>query len=183
MRLLENESKARLARGGVTVPSGGLADSPDAARLAAVTLGGEVFVKALVPENRRSRNRGVVGPVGADEAAAAARDLLGARILGHRCRSVYVEESVSIVEELYLGFSWGSEGPRAVASAAGGVGIEESSHGSAGLALTEPGSLVLGEAEELWRRALAVDTIPPGLRDLTVAASAVFADDALSTLR
>ncbi len=179
MRLLENEAKARLAKGGVTAPDGTVAGTPEQVRSAAFALGGEVFVKALVPENRRSNNAGVVGPVGPDGAAAAACELLGGRILGHRCRTVYVEEAVAIDRELYLGFSWTSVGPRVVASASGGVDIEESSHGSVGRTLGDPVSLPPDDAADLWHRALRGDTIPPGLVDLTVAASEVFANDAL----
>ena len=177
MRLLENEAKARLAKGGVNVPEGAVADTPDTARTTTLALGGEVYVKALVPENRRQKNRAVVGPVGADGAAAAARDLLGTRVLGHRCRSVYVEEAVPVADELYLGLSWGSEGPLAVASVAGGISIEESGDRSVAFAFEEP--LTPGEAEELWWRALGGEVLPEGLEELTVAASEVFADDAL----
>ena len=179
MRLLEDEAKARLARNGVNVPNGAVAGTPEGVRSAALDLKGEVFVKALVPENRRSKNSGVIGPVGPGGAAAAARELLGTQILGHRCRKVYVERAVSIDRELYLGFSWGSKGPLAVASAAGGVDIEGSSDGLSELAFADPGGLVPSEAEHLWRGALAGGTIPPGLVHLTVAASEVFANDAL----
>ncbi len=179
MRLLENEAKARLSRGGVRVPDGTVTGTPEEVRSAAFALGGEVFVKALVPENRRSNNAGVVGPVDPDGAKAAAHELLGVRILGHRCRTVYVEEAVAIDRELYLGFSWTSVGPRVVASADGGVDIEESSHGSVVWTLGDPVSLEPDEAEDLWYRALGGDTIPTGLVSLTVGASEVFANDAL----
>ncbi len=177
MRLLEDEAKARLSVGGVRVPEAAVADTPDSALSAAFALDSEVFVKALVPANRRKRNRGVVGPVDADGAAAAARNLLGSRVLGHRCRRVYVEEATPIAEELYLGFSWGAEGPLAVASPAGGVAIEESDDGPACLAVEQP--LTSGEAADLWRRALGGAVPPSGLVSLTAAASAVFFDDAL----
>lgn len=179
MRLLENEAKARLERGRVTVPNGAVASTPEQVRSVALALDTQVFVKALVPENRRSQNAGVVGPVGPDAAAVAALDLLDTRILGHRCRTVYVEEAVAIDRELYLSFYWDCAGPRVVASAAGGVHIEESSDGSDGLALGDPVSLSPVESEDLWRKALGGNRIPPGLVDLTVAASEVFASDAL----
>ena len=177
MRLLENEAKARLAAGGVNVPAGHVADTPDSVRSTALTLGSEVYVKALVPENRRQKNRGVLGPVGADGAGRAARDLLGARVLDHWCRSVYVEEAVSIAKELYLSFSWEQDRPLAVASATGGVRIEDSKDKSARIAFAE--ALSLDTAGELWQRALADGAVPPGLAEFTVAASSVFADDAL----
>lgn len=179
MRLLENEAKARLASAGVKVPNGAVAGTPEEARSAARALAAEVFVKALVPSNRRSKNSGVVGPSGPEGAAVAARELLGRRILGHRCKTVYVEESVAIDRELYLSFYWDCAGPRVVATAEGGVDIEESSPGLAGRAVADPGGFGRGEAEELWQGALAGGTIPHGLVDLTVAASEVFAGDAL----
>lgn len=179
MRLLEHESKARLGGAGVSVPRGGVAGTPEEAGSAALALGGEVFVKALVPVNRRSNSNGVIGPVAPDGAARAARELLGSRILGHRCRSVYVEEAVPIARELYLAFSWGPSGPLVTASGAGGVDIEDSGDALFHLRLEGSASLPRSRAEHLWRRATGDSRAPPALVDLTVAAAAVFLDDAL----
>ena len=74
--MLEHESKARLARAGVRVPLGAVATTPEQAGSAAPALGRGVFVKALVPANRRSKNNGVIGPIGPDGAARAAHELL-----------------------------------------------------------------------------------------------------------
>ena len=179
MRLLEHESKARLARAGVRVPRAAVATTPEQAAVAAPALGTEVFVKALVPVNRRSKNNGVIGPIGTDGVARAAQELLDSRILGHRCRSVYVEEAVAVAGELYAAFSWSPRGPRVTASGAGGVDIENSGDALVHLHLEGSEGLPRGEAEHLWRRALGDSRVPTALVDLTVAAAAVFFDDAL----
>lgn len=179
MRLLEHESKARLAAAGVKVPRGVAAGTPEGAERAAADLGGEVFIKALVPANRRSRNGGVIGPIGPTGAAAAASHLLGSRILGHRCRSVYVEETVAIARELYAAFSWGPDGPVVTVSGAGGVDVEESGHRLVYLGFEAPSIFGPDQAEHLWRRALGDRRIPPSLVSQTVAAASVFLDDAL----
>ncbi|MDE0376375.1 MAG: acetate--CoA ligase family protein [bacterium] len=179
MRLLEHESKARLARAGVRVPRGAVATTPEQAGSAARALDGEVFVKALVPANRRSKNNGVIGPIGRDAAARAAHELLGSRILGHRCRSVYVEEAVAVAGELYTAFSWGPRGPRVTASGAGGVDIESSGDAMVHLDLEGLAELPQDGAERLWRRALGDARVPPALVELTVSAAGVFFDDAL----
>ena len=179
MRLLEHESKARLAGAGVRVPRGTVAETPDGAETAVLALGGEVFVKALVPANRRSKNNGLIGPIGVAGVAQAAQQLLDTRILGYRCRSVYVEEALAIARELYLGFSWGPHGPRVTASADGGVDIEDSRDALVHLGIEGLASLTRDRAEHLWRRALGDDQVPSALVDLTVAAAAVFFDDAL----
>ncbi len=179
MRLLESESKSRLAGAGVNVPSGGVADSPAGAERVARALGAEVFVKALVPANRRARSNGVIGPIGVAAAAEAARRLLGSRILGHPCRSVYVEEAVAVSRELYVAFSWGPRGPLVTASGTGGVDIEESGDALTRRAFDGPGSFTREMAEDLWRRALGDHRIPAPLVDQTVAAATVFLDDAL----
>ncbi|MDE0170283.1 MAG: hypothetical protein OXS29_12340 [bacterium] len=179
MRLLEHQSKAHLARAGVRVPRGVVADTPEQARSAGVALGGEVFVKALVPANRRSKNNGVVGPVGPQGAWQAAHELLDSRILGHPCRSVYVEEAVAVTGELYAAFSWSPRGPQVTASIAGGVDIEDSGDALIHLRLEGSAPITRAGANHLWQRALGDTPVPPDLVDLTVAAAGAFFDDAL----
>ena len=179
MRLLEHESKARLAGAGVKVPRGVAADTPGSAEKAARALETEVFVKALVPANRRSANNGVIGPIRATGVAQAANELLDSRILGHPCRSVYVEEAVAIARELYVAFSWGPCGPLVTASGAGGVGIEDADDALVHLGFEGSASFTRAMVEDLWRRALGDQPIPPALVESTVAAAAVFRDDAL----
>ena len=182
MRLTENLAKARLASEGIRVPRGTTASSPDEAAAAAQSLGGEVAVKALVPANRRAQEGGVFGPLVRREVAVAAESLLGAKIAGHACDLVYVEEWQSVQSELYLSFSFDGRTPTVRASAAGGVDFEARIHEGAGIfSRTIDSSIGLDEdgARELWeflgmpKRALGV------LADLTVAAGRVFADDAL----
>lgn len=182
MRVTENLTKARLASEGLPVPEGIAVSSPDEAAAAAISLGGRVGVKALVPANRRARAGGVLGPVGPDEARVAAKTLLGSQIAGYPCDRVYVEQWLSIDSELYLAFSFDGPTPTVRVSAAGGVDIEGRIRDGAGLAsraIDPLTGLDRRDARELWdipgvaRGALA------GLLELTIAASRVFADDAL----
>ena len=122
------------------------------------------------------------GPLVRREVAVAAESLLGAKIAGHACDLVYVEEWQSVQSELYLSFSFDGRTPTVRASAAGGVDFEARIHEGAGIfSRTIDSSIGLDEdgARELWeflgmpKRALGV------LADLTVAAGRVFADDAL----
>ena len=137
-----------------------------------------MVVKALVPANRRRQEGGVLGPLADHEVAAASWELLGAAICGFVCEAVYVEEAVAISEELYLAFSFGPQGPVAGVSRNGGADVEEARRGMVHHLLGDQEGLTPSEARRLWRLAGAGHVPPPALIELTVAASAVFADDA-----
>jgi len=157
-RVLEHHSKQLLRDRGIVVPHGEEAASPEAAEEGAARLG-EVFVKALVPANRRARAGGVriaKDPVEAGRAAAA---LLGSLVAGHEVRSVLVEEALTLERELFLSLVVDKDRkhPVALAGAHGGVDIEETVDRSPGALHTlplDPRSRPLPHSfRELWAAA------------------------------
>ena len=156
MRLTEDLAKARLAAGGVAVPRGHPAVSPQRAQTAALALGGRVMVKALVPANRRGKAGGVLGPLEPDAVPEAARTLLGASVAGFQTGSVYVEEWLPLASELFLAFTFSPSGPIVTASTRGGVDVEAVADlpglGILPTTAIDPlTGLSIGEARELWQ--------------------------------
>jgi succinyl-CoA synthetase beta subunit len=139
MKLHEYQAKELLAAYGIETPRGIVADSPDAVRTAAESLGGYVVVKAQVHAGGRGKAGGVVATQDAAEAEDVARKLLGSRLVtaqtgaaGLPVNKLLIEESTVIERELYLAvlIDPSSHRPVCIASARGGVDIEElaSSH-------------------------------------------------------
>ncbi len=133
MKLHEHQAKELLARHGVAVPAGGVARSADEAREIAMRTGGSVVVKAQVHAGGRGKAGGVRLAATPDEAAAAAAEMLGARLVtaqtgpeGVPVGAVLVEETVDIARELYLAMlvDGGVGRPVVMASEAGGMDIE-----------------------------------------------------------
>ncbi len=133
MKLHEYQAKELLARYGVPTPEGRVARTADEAAEAAEALGGKVVVKAQVHAGGRGRAGGIKLAGSADEARAAAEELLGTRLVtfqapqGQPIDAVLVEEQIDVARELYLGAVIdNAEGkPVMIASAAGGMEIEE----------------------------------------------------------
>jgi succinyl-CoA synthetase beta subunit len=148
MFLLEHEAKALLARCGAAVPRGVVLE--DAA--APIGLRAPLVVKAQVPAGGRGKAGGVRMAATEADARAHARALLGAELLGHRVRRVLVEEAVPAGKECYLSclLDRGVRGPLVVASAAGGVDVED-----AGDALRLPVSPLIGLPAYVARRVSA----------------------------
>jgi malate-CoA ligase subunit beta len=131
----EYQAKEILAGFGVPVPMGGLAYSPEQAGYRAREIGGDKWVvKAQIHSGGRGKVGGVKICADEEEVIDAANSLLGKRITtqqtGERGRVVYrlyIEETISIARELYLGFVLDrtSERVMVVASAVGGMEIEE----------------------------------------------------------
>ncbi len=134
MRLHEYQAKELLASAGVAVPRGSAARSPDEAAAAAEDLGGRVVVKAQVHAGGRGKAGGVRLADSADEARKAAAAMLGSTLVTHQTGpagvpvdAVLVEEAIDVASEIYAAVVIdGSErGAVAIASAAGGMDIEE----------------------------------------------------------
>jgi succinyl-CoA synthetase (ADP-forming) beta subunit (EC 6.2.1.5) len=133
MNLHEYQAKELFARYGVPVPEGRLAATPEAARAAAVALGGRVVVKAQVHAGGRGKAGGVVIAEDPDAAAAAAGRLLGSRLVtpqtgaaGLPVGAVWVERPSAIAREIYVSglIDRSRERVAFMASAAGGMDIE-----------------------------------------------------------
>ncbi len=135
MNLHEYQAKQLFARFGIPVSSGEVAESPRAARQAAKRLGGSVWVvKAQIHAGGRGKGGGVKLAYSLDEVQAAAAVMLGTRLVTKQTGStglpvnrVFVEAGSDIEKELYLSLLVDRTVERVafVASAAGGMGIEE----------------------------------------------------------
>jgi len=135
MNLHEYQAKRLFAKYGIPVTSGEVADSPNAARAAAASLGGELWVvKAQVHAGGRGKAGGVKLAKSLDEVEQAAKDMLGQRLVtkqtgaeGLPINQVFVEAGSSIERELYLSMvvDRASERVSFIASEDGGMDIEE----------------------------------------------------------
>lgn len=109
MNLHEHQAKSLLHRYGASIPDGVIATTPEQAAAAAGSLGGDKWVvKAQIHAGARAQAGGVRMVGSADEAAQAARDLLGKRIVtaqtgpdGITVRKVYVEKACEVAREIY----------------------------------------------------------------------------------
>ncbi len=135
MNIHEYQGKAILARHGVAVPRGRVAETPADAEAVARELGTPaVVVKAQIHAGGRGKGGGVKVAKGPAEARAAAERILGMRLVTHQTgpegrivRKVLVEEGSEIARELYLGLVLDRAVGRlaVMASTEGGMEIEE----------------------------------------------------------
>src|SRR5215467_10063896 len=106
MRVLEFEAKALLESQGIMPPEGGVVTSAEEALSAATALGRPVVVKAQIPMGRRMKAGGVYFADTPEQAAAAARDLIGKTVNRLIVEEVLVEEKLTIAEELFVGATY-----------------------------------------------------------------------------
>ena len=127
MNLHEYQAKEVLKRFGLPVPDGLVASSPAEARAHAERFGYPVVIKAQVHSGGRGKAGGVQLAANASEAEEKARRVLGLTIRGFPVRQVLVASAVDIASETYVGILLDrpSKRPLVMASAAGGVDIEE----------------------------------------------------------
>jgi succinyl-CoA synthetase beta subunit len=147
MKIHEYQAKAILARYGVTTPRGEVAFTKEEAREAAQRLRTRVVVvKAQIHAGGRGKGGGVKLARSADEAAEFASNILGMTLItpqtgpqGRLVRRLLIEEGLDIKRELYLGLLIDRETGRPVfmASAAGGMEIEEVAKENPGAILRE----------------------------------------------
>jgi len=135
MNLHEYQAKQLFAEFGVPVPEGKVASSAEDAAAAAEALGGELWVvKAQVHAGGRGKAGGVKLVRSPAQAREAAAEMLGQRLITHQTQGeglpiekVWVERGSDIDRELYLSVlvDRARECLTFVASAAGGMDIEE----------------------------------------------------------
>ena len=135
MNLHEYQAKQLFARYAVPVTSGEVAGTPAEAEAAAQRLGGELWVvKAQVHAGGRGKAGGVKLARSPQEVRDAAEAMLGQRLVtkqtgeeGLPINQVFVEAGSDIDRELYLSMlvDRGAERIAMIASAAGGMDIEE----------------------------------------------------------
>ena len=147
MKIHEYQAKAILAQYHVPVPRGEVAYTAEEAELAAKRIGGSVVVKAQIHAGGRGKGGGVKVARNSTEAAGFARQLIGMRLVtrqtgpeGRMVQRLLVEETLPIERELYLGIVLDRVlgKPVFMASAAGGMEIEEVAAKTPELILKEP---------------------------------------------
>jgi succinyl-CoA synthetase beta subunit len=148
MKIHEYQAKAILARYGVTTPRGEVAFTKEEAREGAERLKSHiVVVKAQIHAGGRGKAGGVKLARSADEAAEIASDMLGMNLVtiqtgpfGRIVKRLLVEEGLDIKREIYLGLliDRGTGLPVLMASAAGGVEIEEVAKDNPDAIIREP---------------------------------------------
>ena len=134
MKIHEYQAKEIFARYGIPVPKGRVAKTPQEAGEVAAELGGRVVVKAQVHAGGRGKAGGIAVVDSPEAAAEAAERMIGSTLVtfqtgpeGAPVGSVLVEEAVDVDTEMYVGMAidGSAEGVVAIASAAGGMEIEE----------------------------------------------------------
>ncbi|HKV38875.1 MAG TPA: ADP-forming succinate--CoA ligase subunit beta [Blastocatellia bacterium] len=147
MKIHEYQGKQLLAKYGVAVPRGEVADTAEQARTAAEKLGFPVVVKAQIHAGGRGKGGGVKLARTADDAERIAREILGHKLVTHQTgpegrevRRLLIEEGLRIKQEFYLGIVLDRAISRLVfmASSAGGMEIEEVAANSPEKILKEP---------------------------------------------
>ena len=126
MNFEEYAAKPLLADAGIAVPKGVVAATPDEASRGAQILGA-VVIKAQVPTGKRGKAGGVRAVETPEQAVAAAREILGMEIGGHKVERVLIEQLADIKQELYAAVlnDSVSKGPLVLFSTLGGMDIEE----------------------------------------------------------
>jgi succinyl-CoA synthetase beta subunit len=134
MKIHEYQAKNILARYGVRIPRGEVAETPAAAKDIASRLGSRVVVKAQIHAGGRGKGGGVKLADDPARAEALARDMIGMTLVTHqtgpegkKVKRVLVEEALDIQRELYLGIviDRAREAAVVMASTEGGVEIEK----------------------------------------------------------
>jgi succinyl-CoA synthetase beta subunit len=134
MKIHEYQAKALLAKYGVPVPRGEVAETVEQAVEAARKLGGKVVVKAQIHAGGRGKGGGVKLADGPDETQRVASQILGMTLITHQTgpegrlvNKVLVEETLPIGKELYAGLVLDRVSGKVVfmASSEGGMDIEE----------------------------------------------------------
>jgi succinyl-CoA synthetase beta subunit len=147
MHLHEYQAKRLFASYGIPVPAGVMADSSAAVASVAASLTGEGWiVKAQVHAGGRGKAGGVKRVTGREALQNEINALLGSRLVtrqtgssGLPVNAVLIEETVSVEREFYLGMLVDRSRERllVMASASGGMNIEEVAQRSPEAILTE----------------------------------------------
>ncbi len=130
MKLHEFYSKKIFEKYGIPIPEGELAHTPAEAQKIAKKLNGPVVIKSQVLVGGRGKAGGIKVAQTAKEAAQHAEEILALTIKGLPVRMVLVDQAADIKTEIYLGITndRSARKPVIMASAAGGVDIEEVAH-------------------------------------------------------
>ena len=140
MNIHEYQGKELFKKFGVAVPRGVFCQSVDEAVRAADTLGGKVWVvKAQIHAGGRGQGGGVKVAKSVDEVRQYASQILGMQLItyqnapeGQKVRRLLVEEGADIRKEYYVSVLTDRRSQKVtmIASAEGGMNIEEAAHHS-----------------------------------------------------
>jgi succinyl-CoA synthetase beta subunit len=127
MKLHEYQSKTIFSKYGIPIPKGRVAATAQEAKQIAEELGGRVVIKSQVLVGGRGKAGGVKVAKDAQEAEQLAAQILRMEIKGLPVRKVLVDEAAAIETEIYFAITndRAARKPVMIASAAGGVDIEE----------------------------------------------------------
>ena len=164
MKLQEYRSKEILAQYGVPLQAGTTATTPEEAATIARTIARPVVVKAQVLVGGRGKAGGVKLAETPEEAARHAAAILGMSIKGITVRTVLV--AATIANEFYLALilDRAAKAVTVIASAEGGVDIEETARTHPEAILRMPLHPLIGLQEHNIRRVAFVLGISPDLR-------------------
>ena len=125
-RLVEHQGKRLLAKAGIAVPKGAVAQSPDEAAAAATKLGYPVALKAQVPSGGRGKAGGILFARDEPELRANAALLFGRKFHNYAVTELLVEEKLDIRGELYVAVISDPtrRAPAILFSQSGGVEVE-----------------------------------------------------------
>jgi succinyl-CoA synthetase beta subunit len=133
MKIHEYQAKQLLAKFGVAIPRGEVAETPDKAADIASRIGPRVVLKAQIHAGGRGKGGGIKLADGADEARRLAQTMIGMTLVtpqtgpeGKVVKRLLVEEALDIARELYLGLviDRAREAVVLMASPEGGMEIE-----------------------------------------------------------
>jgi len=134
MKIHEYQAKQILAKYGVQIPRGEVAETPDKAAEIAQRLGPRVVLKAQIHAGGRGKGGGIKLVNSPQEAKETASQMIGMTLVTHQTgpegkvvKRLLVEEALDIARELYLGLviDRAREAAVVMASPEGGVEIEK----------------------------------------------------------
>jgi succinyl-CoA synthetase beta subunit len=134
MKIHEYQAKQILAKYGVQIPRGEVAETPDKAAEIAQRIGPRVVLKAQIHAGGRGKGGGIKLVNSAQEARETASRMIGMTLVTHQTgpegkvvKRLLVEEALDIARELYLGLviDRAREAAVVMASSEGGVEIEK----------------------------------------------------------
>jgi succinyl-CoA synthetase beta subunit len=192
LKIHEYQAKEILRRYGVATPRGRVTESAAEAGAICDELGGKCVVKAQIHAGGRGKGGGVKLAKSAAEAVEHAGKILGMQLVTHQTgpegqlvRKVLIEEAAEIARELYVAVTLDRAAgkPVIIASAAGGMDIEEVAAKDPAAILRQPFDPFLGllpfQARRICRHlGLTGDTASKGAKLVTALAAAYVEIDA-----